>query len=196
MKKMILIAAVILAGINMVNAQTTSGSAKVKVNVILNPFQTISIGSGAGQDGPVSSGYDDEVTLEYKNTQDYNNGVEKNVLRQLKVSSVGSGYQVNATLSDGAKLKKAQGSGEDLVDASQVLKIAVGNKQTLDAAANMSWGPFGSSSGAESSVLDQEIDVKYIGKPITNADLLRKMLNNKESIAKYSVDVVYTIAAN
>ncbi|MGV6944830.1 hypothetical protein [Sphingobacterium kyonggiense] len=195
MKNLFLVIAALILTVGVSHAQTTPNQAKVKVNIELNPFQTIEIGSGAGANGAITTGYGDELTLEYKSADDYKNGVEKNVLKQLKVTSVGSGYKILATLSDNAQFNKVNGSGDAKVDANQLLKIAVGNKSSMDAAASMDLGSFGTTSGAESSVFDQELDVKYTGKAITDVNLLKKVLNDKTQ-AKYSIDVVYTIAAN
>lgn len=195
MKNLFLVITALILTVGVSHAQTTPNHAKVKVNIELNPFQTIEIGSGAGTNGAITTGYGDELTLEYKSADDYKKGVEKNVLKQLKVTSVGSGYKILATLSDNAQFNKVNGSGDAKVDASQLLKIAVGNKSSMDAAASMDLGSFGTTSGAESSVFDQELDVKYTGKAITDVNLLKKVLNDKTQ-AKYSIDVVYTIAAN
>lgn len=176
-----------------VHAQT---SAKVKVNVELNPFQSIEIGSGAGTDGPISAGYDDEVTLRYVNSDDYKLGVEKTIAKQLKVTSIGSGFRIKATLSENGQFSKLYGNGDSKVNADQLLQIAVGGKTSINAAAQMDLGSFGASIGAEASVLDEELDVRYIGKPITSPTLLKQLLNNKDSQALYSIDVLYSISAN
>ena len=52
MKKITFFAVAIVGSVTAANAQSQS-QAKVKVNVELNPFQSIEIGSGAGQDGPL-----------------------------------------------------------------------------------------------------------------------------------------------
>jgi len=195
MKKIIFFAAAIIGSVTAANAQS---QAKVKVNVELKPFQSIEIGSGAGQnnDGKsVTPGYDDEVTLKYQNVADYTNGVEKNVVKQLKVSSVGSGYKVKATLSS-PDFTKTAGGGVGSYDAKELIAIQVDGKAvTTDK--NMEFGPFGTTSTAESSVLNKELDVKYIGKPL-NETTVKKLLGNsdKNTTAAYTIDVVYTIAAN
>ena len=200
MKKIIFFAAAIIGSVTAVNAQSQSQSqAKVKVNVELNPFQSIEIGSGKGSGndgGAVTSGYDDEVTLKYENVNDYTKGVEKNVKNQLKVSSVGSGYKIKATLSS-LNFTKTAGEGATLYDAKKILAIQVDGK-TAGTDVNMEFGPFGANSNAESSVLNKELDVKYIGKPLdetTVKELLGKN-GDRNTTAKYTIDVVYTIAAN
>ncbi|MDR2273409.1 MAG: hypothetical protein LBF27_21050 [Sphingobacterium sp.] len=195
MKKIIFFAAAIIGSVTAVNAQSQS-QAKVKVNVELNPFQSIEIGSGAGHDGPVTSGYDDEVTLKYEKAADYTKGVDKTIAKQLKVSSVGSGYKIKANLLANGQFKKESGNGVGAYDAKDLIEIQVGGMSaTTDV--NMEFGPFGNTSTAESSVLNKELDVKYIGKPLDEA-AVKKLLGNggKDAKAKYTIDVVYTIAAN
>jgi len=196
MKKIIFAAIAVMGSLSFANAQS---SAKVKLNVELNPFQSIEIGSGAGQsnDGNgVTSGYDDEVTLKYEKAADYTNGVQKLVAKQLKVSSVGSGYKIKASLSANGNFTKVAGNGAGSYDAKKLVEIQVGG-QSASTDVNMEFGPFGSTSTAESSVLGKELDVKYIGKPLSETTV-KDLLGNggKDTKAKYTIDVVYTIAAN
>ncbi|WP_159730337.1 hypothetical protein [Sphingobacterium sp. 18053] len=193
MKKIIFFAAAIIGSVTAVNAQS---QAKVKVNVELNPFQSIEIGSGAGSEGQPTSGYDDEVTLKYEKASDYTNGVSKSITKQLKVSSVGSGYKIKATLSSNGQFNKVAGNGVNSYDAKKLVEIQVGG-MSAPTDVNMEFGPFGSTSTAESSVLNKELDVKYIGKPLNEATV-KELLGNggKDTKAKYTIDVVYTIAAN
>ncbi len=195
MKKITFFAVAIVGSVTAANAQSQS-QAKVKVNVELNPFQSIEIGSGAGQDGPVTSGYDDGVTLKYEKAADYTNGVSKSIAKQLKVSSVGSGYKVKATLLTNGQFNKVAGNGANTYDAKKLIEIQVDGK-TASTDVNMEFGPFGSTSTAEASVLNKELDVKYIGKPLNEATV-KELLGNggKDTKAKYTIDVVYTIAAN
>lgn len=200
MKKIIFFAAAIIGSVTAANAQSQSPSqAKVKVNVELKPFQSIEIGGGKGSGndgGAITDGYDDEVTLKYQNINDYTKGVEKNVLKQLKVSSVGSGYRVKATLSSLNFTKKA-GEGVAQYDAKKLLEIQVGGK-SANTDVNMDFGPIGENSNAGSSVLNQELDVKYIGKPLNETAVTELLGKNgdRNTNAKYTIDVVYTIAAN
>lgn len=202
MKKVVLALAVVFAAVAGSQAQTASSSSvKVKVNVELNPFQSIEIGTG----GSNSGGYGDEVNLVYNTANDYKAGVSKVVPKQLKVSSIGSGYKVKATLGfnsgNSGKFNKVQGGVEN-IDASQLLEIAIGKGGTVNgltagttAAANMEFGPFGATSTGESSVLDQELDVKYFGKKLDEG-MLKTLFGNQKSQAKYTIDVVYTITTN
>lgn len=200
MKKVILALAVAFATVAGVQAQD---AAKVKVNVELNAFQSIEIGSGAQNPGV---GYGDEVTLVYNTTQDYKQGVSVEVPKQLKVSSVGTGYKIKAALSYSGNVGnfgKVEGSGDETIGASELLEIAIakngvnyGASQT--AAASLTFDGFGTIGDGASSVLDQELDVKYIGKPL-DATKLGKLFgtgNEASATAKYTIDVVYTIATN
>jgi hypothetical protein len=197
MKKLILSAFVLLGASTVSNAQTAN-PVKVKVNVNLNSFQSIEIGSGATPGG----GYGDEVTLEYKTAEDYRNGVSKLVAKQLKVTSIGSGYKIKASLSDLADaptdyLKRNGSAGVATIKASDILKIQVGAGAVKDAIQNIpEWTFSDQTSSGQSSVLDQELDVKYIGERIDQANL-RDYFNNvgKESI-RYSVVVTYSIETN
>ncbi|HMR18708.1 MAG TPA: hypothetical protein PKA53_05375 [Sphingobacterium sp.] len=195
MKKVILSVAFIAIAIVSLKAQTSGGVANVKVNVVLNPTLSISLGSGAN-DGELQ----DEVTLEYKSAKDYLTGVDTTVSKQLKVTSIGSGYRLKATLSNGGKFTKVQGdaSGQAEIDASQLLQVGIGGSTIKDGAANMDLDPQGSNSNASSSVLNKEIDMYYRAKEL-NEGQIKQILGsnaNKSTIAKYTVDIVYSIEAN
>ena len=198
MKNLLLIVGVVISAISTANAQTpatplSTGSVKVKVNVELTAFQTIEIGT-AGQDGQVSSGYADEVTLRYEDTDDYKNGVQKTIANQLKVSSVGTGYKIITTFGNNGIMSKDYGTSTTPIDASRLLDIEIDGivGQGTFPAKTYTFGTLGD---ATTSVLDKSLSVKYIGKPLINAYLLKDLLNDFNS-AKYNIDVVYTIAAN
>ncbi|ERJ61404.1 hypothetical protein [Sphingobacterium paucimobilis] len=196
MKKVVLALTAVFATVLGVNAQVTS--AKVKVNVVLNPFQSIELGSGKDID---------QVTLEYKTVNDYKNGVSVEVPKQLKVSSVGTGYNIKADLmysGQSGVFGKELGNGAPTVEAKDLLQVAIaksgaGYGTPQNAGAKMTFTGFGVIGSGASSVLDQELDVKYFGKSL-NADMLGKMFgtttNQANSTAKYTIDVVYTITTN
>lgn len=191
MKKAILSIAFVAFAIIAAKAQS---SANVKVNVVLNPTLSISLGSGAD-----NGSLHDEVTLEYKTAEDYSKGVDTLVAKQLKVTSIGSGYRVRAALSDGGKLRKSSGLGVDNYEASQLLKIGIGSAgNAVTASADMDLGAFGDNSNASSSVLNKELDVYYKANNLTEGQIKQLLGDNatSTSTAKYSVDVTYTIAAN
>src|SRR5690606_11750548 len=179
MKKIILSAFALIAAVVITNAQTpTPNSVKVKVNVNLNAFQSIEIGSGAT--GGIGE-YGDVVTLDYNNADDYRTGVSKNVAKQLKVSSVGSGYSVKAKLAK-STLDRVGADGAESIDANDILEIAIG-KGFSDATPNSGRAitttgtAFDFAGTGSSSVLDEELDVKYFGKPIGQENL-RTYFNN------------------
>lgn len=197
MKKIILSTFALFAAVVITNAQTpTPNSVKVKVNVNLNAFQSIEIGSGATGG---ESGYGDVVTLNYNNANDYRTGVSKNVAKQLKVSSVGSGYSVKAKLVN-ANLERVGSDGVATIAAGDILEVAIG-KGFTDATPNSGKAitttgtAFDFAGTGSSSVLDEELDVKYFGKPISQ-DNLRTYFNNvgNKPIA-YRVDVIYEITS-
>ncbi|MBL1410479.1 hypothetical protein [Sphingobacterium faecale] len=198
MKKVVLALTAVFATVVGVKAQQASQSANVKVNVILTPFQSIEIGTGTGMD---------VVNLEYNKVEDYKEGVSVEVPKQLKVSSVGTGYKIKASLAYGTQtgnFGKALGNGEATILASDLLEIAIakngtgfGTAQVADA--SMTFGSFGTIGDGASSVLDQELDVKYVGKRL-DAGMLGKMFGTSSTqanpTAKYTIDVVYTITTN
>src|SRR5690606_3118466 len=172
MKKIILSTFALFAAVLITNAQTPPPTVKVKVNVNLNPFQSIEIGSGG-----------DVVTLDYKNANDYRTGVSKNVAKQLKVSSVGSGYSVKAKLAlPEATLTRVGADGAESIEAKDILQVEIG-KGFTDATPNAGKAitttgtAFDFPGTGSSSVLDEELDVKYFGKPISQENL-RTYFNN------------------
>lgn len=196
MKKLILSTFVLLGASTVSNAQTAN-PVKVKVNVNLNSFQSIEIGSGAQNS---EAGYGDVVTLTYANAENYRNGVSVLVNNQLKVTSVGSGYKVKANLSN-INLTRTSSSGVETIPANEILQIEVGKNlagvtsgRTVDVN-GPEWNLSPVSSG-QASVLDEELDVKYFGKPISDSQL-KAYFNNvgKQAIA-YTVDVTYEVVPN
>src|SRR5690606_8809837 len=159
----------LFAAVVITNAQTPTPPTpvKVKVNVNLNAFQSIEIGSGAT--GGIGE-YGDVVTLDYKNAEDYRTGVSKNVAKQLKVSSVGSGYSVKAKLVN-ANLERDGSDGAATIPASDILEVAIGKGFTdatpsSGSVLNTTGTAFDFAGTGSSSVLDEELDVKYFGKKI------------------------------
>ncbi len=196
MKKLILSAFVLLGASTVSNAQTTN-PVKVKVNVNLNSFQSIEIGSGA-QNG--QTGYGDVVTLTYANAENYRNGVSTLINNQLKVTSVGSGFKVKANLSN-INLTRTSSAGVETIPANEILEIEVGKNlagvtsgRTVDVN-GPEWNLSAVSSG-QSSVLDQELDVKYFGRPISDSKLKQYFNNVGRQAIAYTVDVTYEVVPN
>src|SRR5690606_23523008 len=161
MKKIILSTFALFAAVLITNAQTPPPTVKVKVNVNLNPFQSIEIGSGG-----------DVVTLDYKNADDYRTGVSKNVAKQLKVCSVGSGYTVKAKLAK-LTLDRVGSDGVATIAADEILEVARGkgfsdatpSSETVLSTTGEALFDFCETGSI--SVLDEELDVKYYGKKIS-----------------------------
>lgn len=202
MKKFFL-SAIVLIGTTMAsNAKDPTPGVKVKVNLNLNTFQSIEIGSGAVNG---ASGYGDVVTLNYANADDYRNGVSTLVNNQLKVTSVGSGFKVKATLSDADFTRDGSG-GAEKISAKEILRIEVGKNlsgvktgKMVEAGSLQEWNISGTlGSNGQASVLDQELDVKYFGLPISDSKLKQYFHNvtKEQQAIAYTVDVTYTIAPN
>lgn len=205
MKNFAALAFILMSTFSIVKAQnntitSTNNDVKVKVNVNLNSFQSIEIGSGAQNP---EAGYDDVVTLTYASAEDYRNGVSKLVAKQLKVSSVGSGFTLKAKLSNlnapTTDLTRSGNVGVDKISADEILQIAVGSTgQSLNQGNeinNLQW-TLNNESNGQASVLDKELDVKYFGKKI-NQDRLQAYFNNvKNQQLSYTVDVTYEILPN
>jgi hypothetical protein len=196
MKKLILSAFVLLGASTVSNAQTPN-PVKVKVNVILKSFQSIEIGSGA-QNG--ETGYGDVVTLTYANAENYRNGVSALINNQLKVTSVGTGFKVKANLSN-INLTRTSSAGVEKIPANEILEIEVGKNlagvtegRTVDVN-GPEWDLSAVSSG-QASVLDQELDVKYFGKPISDSQLKQYFNNVGNQAISYRVDVTYEVVPN
>lgn len=194
MKKLILSVFILFSLIFHATGQTSG--VKVKVNVNFNKFQSIEIGSGATPNGA----YGDVVNLTYATAEDYRNGVSQYVANQLKVSSVGTGYKVKAKLSN-ANLTRVGSNGIATIPASDILQVKVGkgiSAATSGSTLSTSGHEFllSATSDGGSSVLAEELDVKYFGLAIPEAKV-KEYFNNvgKESIA-YTVDVTYEVVPN
>lgn len=196
MKNIIKSVLVILVLCSTVKAQNspTPTPVKVKVNLNLNSFHSIEIGSGATPSGE----YGDIVNLTYANANDYRNGISKNVPNQLKVSSIGSGYQVSSRLSK-ATFERTSSEGAQSISAGEILEIQVGKNlsgatsgKEISTTGVMFTGLSNSSTGS-SSVLDEQLDVKYFGKAIPQSRLQTYFNNANRSSISYTVDVIYEI---
>ncbi|MBD1429751.1 hypothetical protein [Sphingobacterium litopenaei] len=195
MKNLILSAAVLLGVTFSANAQNSSPApVKVKVNVNLNSFQSIEIGSGATPSGE----YGDIVNLTYADANDYRNGISKNVPNQLKVSSIGSGYKVKAKLSQ-AVLNRTSAEGAQNIQANEILEIQVGKNLAgatsgkIVTLSGVEFTDLSASNTGSASVLDEQLDVKYFGKPIPQNKLQTYFNNVGNKSLSYTVDVLYEI---
>lgn len=198
MKKLILSASVLIVLIGVTfsaNAQSSAPTpVKVKVNVNLNSFQSIEIGTGANPTGE----YGDVVNLTYANANDYRNGISKIVPNQLKVSSIGSGYKVKAKLSQ-ATLNRTSAQGVQNIQADEILEIQVGKNLSGIASgkvvttSGVEFTELSASNTGSASVLDEQLDVKYFGKPISQSKLQTYFNNVGNTSLSYTVDVLYEI---
>lgn len=196
MKNLILSALILIGGISIAKAQN---EVKVKVNVNLKNFQSIQIGSGAQSP---ETGYDDVVTLNYNDAKDYREGVYKLVNNQLKVSSVGTGYKVTAKISS-VNLNRSSSVGSENIPSNEILQIAVGKSLSNDNKGDRKGVDIGGidmfkndPSSGQASVLDEELDVKYYGKPISQNKLKDYFNNTNNQPIAYWVAVLYQVVPN
>jgi len=170
---------------------------KILVSLEAQTFQSIEIGSGAR---PAASGYADVVSLKYASEQNYLQGVKKHVSKQLKVSSIGTGYVVNATWDsgDGRFVRKSGGNGANQFPAGEVLQIAMtpaGNPmRPLKNVAGYMKDVYRSTHG----VLSQELDVLYAAKPLSE-EMITKLFGlgqSKMATVRFETNVQYTITPN
>lgn len=188
MKKVILSLALVVAGVVGVNAQTPS--TKVKLNVVLNPVLAIEIGnSDAANTGEtIPSGYDDVVTLEYKNATDYTTGVSKTVDGQLKVTSIGSDFKVYAQTSTN-NLTRVSGGNETM--EGDLVTIAIGSSAEKNVRDLVSQQDYGTITGKSTTA--KSLDVTYRAAALNDTKLAALLKNNSNNKVTYTTDVIYTV---
>jgi hypothetical protein len=189
MKKVILSLAIVAVAIVGVKAQTSGGSAKVKLNVILNPVLSIEIGNKSGDVDPSGNIGDanDVVNLEYKTAEDYQKGVQKTVNGQLKVTSIGSNFKLFAQTSDN-NLKRVEGGNETL--AGDLVTIAINGKEknVRDLVSQQDYGTIDGK-----STTAKELDVTYHSGILDDAKLENLLRNNNKDKVVYTTNVVYSV---
>lgn len=188
MKKSILFA-MFLGSVFAANAQTTPGSltTAATLNVRLYPIQTITINNTSGN----------EVNLDYKTADDYDEGVEVNQVDHLKIYSTGAfAVDVNSTTST----LTSTTLGSDPIDVEDITITATEGTNPL-VNADYSPGPvalgqapvrlFSSKTGGNGST----VNVKYstVGNHAPDAYLNKHV--NGQNATVYKTEVVYTIAA-
>lgn len=188
MKKVILSLALVVAGVVGVNAQTPS--TKVKLNVVLNPVLAIEIGnSDAANTGEtIPSGYDDVVTLEYKNATDYTTGVSKTVDGQLKVTSIGSDFKVYAQTSTNNLTRVSDGNETMEGD---LVTIAIGSSAEKNVRDLVSQQDYGTITGKSTTA--KSLDVTYRAAALNDTKLAALLRNNNNNKVTYTTDVIYTV---
>jgi len=179
-----------------VRAQTITP--QIKVSLVVKPFQSIQIGSGSVP----GDNYAGLVSFEYSSHEHYAKGGTKTVERQLRVSSIGTGYTVGAEwLNDGKFYRVGAGSGAERIPVGEILQIAIAQAgepmgAPKDVEANM---PAVYTSTEVVSPFT-ELDVMYRAKPLMgNEDLIRRLLGPGEAISNpstYAAHVRYTIVPN
>ncbi len=136
MKKVILFAAILFAGVSVAKAQTqiekdnktvidhtsvtegTKSSANTNLTVVLNSIQSISVNTS-------------NVTLEYKTVEDYQKGVSSGLITDhLEINSTG-GYSVKVNYS-GAQDYGYNGPGLDADEMFQSINVAVAEKKDVN----------------------------------------------------------------
>lgn len=186
MKKIILFAAILFAGVSVVKAEGgVIGEGDVKVTLTLQPFQSIVIG-GTGDDG---SSTGNNVNLVYKDATDYSEGVTTTMKEHLSVVAAGR-YAVKVKAKTGVF---NQSSGGATYDVSNI---------TLTAKANTEGAKAGSSidlSTTEATLIASDTgtgtgvtyDVAYKGAG--DNQYVEMLKDNAETI--YTTEITYTIVA-
>lgn len=179
MKKFILFAAILFAGISVANAQTNTGEATL--NVRLYPLQTIVVNPAQ-----------DNINLDYKLTTDYSGGVSSLQEDHLKIYSTGAFIvQVASATND-----IVRAGGTETISASTLkVKAALGTTNSLAgqtmAEVGLSTTPTNLINSGTGGV-DKNFNITYSG-----LDLNGYVNNyfNDENPTVYTTTVTYTIAA-
>ena len=186
MKKIILFAAILFAGVSVVKADepaALSNSDNTTLNVKLNPIQTLFINPSQKI-----------VDLEYKNVTDYKNGVSLDQKDHLTVYSTGAfAIKVNSSEND---IKRANGT-ETIKSSTLSVQASPGTNNPLQ-------GIFQTATGVKLSTtattlfsngtggVDLAFNVKYSG---IGGDTYVNSYFNDENPTVYSTTVTYTIVA-
>lgn len=179
MKKSILAAVILAAGVFSTQAQTGDKSGQVTVNINLHKFQTLTI-------------KDQTVDINFKTEDHYENGASSEVLNDhMTISSTGA-FVVKATAVTGKELGVAtsplsitttKGSSNALDKAQYVNNQALVKGATI---VSSSAGQFGKTVDVQYSAnTDAYIDMNLINK---------KLVTDSENTDVYKVQVTYTIA--
>lgn len=182
MKKFILFAAILFAGVSVVKAQTTTGSTSTTLNVILHPFQTISVNTATGHD---------QVELVYDEISDYEAGVSVELTDHLLINSTGA-FNVTVKAED---LKEVGGSKTMLASTIRIEATKGASDKALEGAtpgalqlSNDDQGLITSTTGGTG----KSFNVKYTG---AGGDTYTGNYLTDKATTTYSTTVLYTIAA-
>lgn len=199
MKKLILFAAILFAGVSVVNAQQvekegnyttiphkdvsdvegdTENSAQTSLKVTLNSVQSISVNTS-------------EVHLEYKTIEDYQLGVKTPLISEhLNVYSTG-GYEVSVYYDNASGNTGSSDNAlttEALFETIKVkvtggAEVSLKNSENKQVVASSNTGAY-----------NKMYPVEYIGSGIENNDGMGYMNNIAEGVQKvYTANVIYTI---
>lgn len=192
MKKIILSFALAIITTAGIQAQTSTTTADVKVNVILRPTLSIEVNLNIPNDGGEleESG---AVNLVYKNANDYANGITKTIPSHLKVSSIGSGYKVHAQVAN-QNLNRSVGEGAETMSG-ELVKVRINDGQErkiseLNGKQEMYYN--GGGNGSSGSVLNQELAVTYRAEQL-NTEQIANLMGPNGAAARYTTTVTYTI---
>ena len=177
MKKVILFAAILFAGVSVVKAEGPVNTGKVNLTVHLSPVQHIEVSGDAN--------------IYYESAGDYASGKKSNESTLLEVTSSG-GYSVSVTADD-LTLAGATSIGAETIS----LLVKKGEEDVVTEADNKnikSAEKFITSTTGGSKVA---YNVQYKGTGLDKYYKNYNSLTNAESsIQKYSTKVVYTITTN
>jgi len=186
MKKLILFAAILFAGVSVAKAQgEVIGEGDVKVTLTLKPFQSIEIG-GSGDNA--SSG--NSVNLVYTNATDYSEGVTTTMKDHLKVVAAG-GYAVNVTAKTGVF---NQNGGTASHDLSNITLTAKANTTDAEAGSPIKLSTEGATLISSDTGTETGVTYNVAYKGAGDNQYVAMLKDNAETI--YTTEITYTITAN
>ena len=180
MKKVILFAAILFAGVSVVKADEPANN-EVKLNVRLNPIQTLFVNSAQT-----------EVNLDYSTVENYSNGVSSEQEDHLTVYSTGAFIvQVASDVND---IKRV--NGDETISASTIkVKAQEGttNKLTGSTLAEVSLSTTATNLiNSGTGGVDKNFNITYSG---LDANGYVNSYFNVENPTVYTTTVTYTISA-
>lgn len=188
MKKLILFAAILFAGVSVVKAQgeVTQGEGDVKVTLTLQPFQSIVIG---GTDAGGSGSTGDNVILNYVTAKDYQEGVSTTMSNHLSIVAAGK-YAVKVEAKTGVFNHDSGATPYDLSNITLTATAKTDGAEALD--------PISLSTNGATLIMSETgtgtgvtYDVAYKGAG--NNQYVAMLKDNAETI--YTTEITYTIVA-
>ena len=186
MKKLILFAAILFAGVSMVKAQgEVIGEGDVTVTLTLQPFQSIEIG-GSGEDGSIGN----NVNLVYTNATDYSEGVTTTMNNHLTVVAAGR-YAVNVTAKSGVF---SHGESPTTHDLSNITLTAIANTDGAEALESISLSTDGATLIKSETGTGTGVTYNVAYKGAGDNQYVAMLKDNAETV--YTTEITYTITAN